>query len=871
MMRRVSMVLVLSGVLLAAAVPRADVAPFPSWRIASNGVRTKAVQAGSAIYVGGSFTKIGRGVPPFAALLDPVTLTHTQTSGCARRGTAFVPGPYVDYPGGLADGDGPFVVPATAVLARVGPDCRFDRRFHVDLPPGVSIADADDVVELGGRVYFNAYVSDYPQGRFDVYVVEADRTTGALTNAWFMGNGSGVRIAGAAGGHVIVAEFMGATGFTLGWFDTATGLVQAKQSLPNEWSILHVGDTIVTRRSEVLGVRLSAFDAATLDPLPQWPVVHSDNNYFQTFASAGGRLFIAEETLEVDGVAMPRVVAFDAVTGARITGFTAPSWLDGVNSAVSTLVVSGGRLLVFGDFAPGAPRDQAAAFDVTTGALDPWTWPLVGGPPTPLAGRMYFSQITGTDRVARQYLAALDAASGAVLPWSATPPPPSAVTAVTLDPANGWLYAAWNRAVRRFGTGATSAQDATWGMDMDAGEASAMVLSQGALYTTGDFAAVRERFAATTLPREGAAAIAAAGGVTAWRPMIEGSCLWTPRPPVFIPCVSQIVAAAGRIVAQGAVRRLQPVGDPLRTLAAFDATTGGLDGFLPPVAVSVAGIASDGPGLYVVAATPSPALVRVAGAGPALVSPVSRLTGLALHRGRVYADVERDIASGLPTANPKTWQVPVAVSDGIFDIIALHHDIAPIAPRPPENLSAATRGARVTLNWAAGTGDLAPFTPAPPGGTAAMTHIVTASLTPGGPAVATIDTTSPDTTWSVDAPPGNYWLRVAARNQFGTSAPSNEVMVQVSPSAPGPPTAARVVVSGHSVHLEWQAPVGGWPATSYLLDAGTAPGLANLGTLPVNGTTFDAVVPPGRYYVRIRSVNAYGASWPGDEVILDVQ
>lgn len=63
------------------------------------------------------------------------------------------------------------------------------------------------------------------------------------------------------------------------------------------------------------------------------------------------------------------------------------------------------------------------------------------------------------------------------------------------------------------GTGATSAQDATWGMDMDAGEASAMVLSQGALYTTGDFAAVRERFAATTLPREGAAAIAAAGGV----------------------------------------------------------------------------------------------------------------------------------------------------------------------------------------------------------------------------------------------------------------------------------------------------------------------------------------------------------------------
>ncbi len=867
-MRRVSMVLVLSGVLLAAAVPRADVAPFPSWQVTFNG-RAATAHANGVIYFGGDFTKVGRGLAPFSARLDPATLATTRLSGCARRDGTLVDGPYVDFPGGLSDGDGPYDVPAGTKLVRIGPDCRFDRRFRVELPEGVSIADADDVVELGGRVYFNAYISDYPQGRFDVYIVEADRTTGALTSAWFMGNGSGVRIAGAAGGHVIVAEFMGATGFTLGWFDTATGLVQAKQSLPNEWSILHVGDTIVTRRSEVLGVRLSAFDAATLDPLPQWPVVHSDNNYFQTFASAGGRLFIAEETLEVDGVAMPRVVAFDAVTGARITGFTAPSWLDGVNSAVSTLVVSGGRLLVFGDFAPGAPRDMAVALDAATGGLDPWTWTYAALPASVVAGQVYFPTIAADNRVHREYLVAFDERSGTMLPWTPSPVPTTAVTGLAIDPASPTLYVGRTDALRRYDL-VSGVEDPSWGLDLQGGGAYTIAFLQNTVYTTGYLQAASQRGAATFLPREGAAAVTTSGTLTAWRPMLRAVCSVT-RGAVQYPCVSQLAAFDSHLIAVGSVQRLQAPTEVPRSLMAIDPVSGAVDPFLPLVTTPVPVVAVDGASLFAVASLPEWKVLTVdtAGAARSLVS-LSGRSGLGVHNGRLYAEVERDLATGSPTGNPTDFRSVSTMGSGVGSPAGWHVDIAPIAPRPPENLSAATRGARVTLNWAAGTGDLAPFTPAPPGGTAAMTHIVTASLTPGGPAVATIDTTSPDTTWSVDAPPGHYWLRVAARNQFGTSAPSSEVMVRVSPSAPGPPTAARVVVSGNSVHLEWQAPVGGWPATSYLLEAGTAPGLSNVGALPVSGTTFDAVVPPGRYYVRVRAVNAYGASVPGDEVILDV-
>ena len=54
-------------ILLAAPLLRADVAPFPSWRVTVNGVIAQSVQVGSAVYVGGLFTKIGVATTPFSA------------------------------------------------------------------------------------------------------------------------------------------------------------------------------------------------------------------------------------------------------------------------------------------------------------------------------------------------------------------------------------------------------------------------------------------------------------------------------------------------------------------------------------------------------------------------------------------------------------------------------------------------------------------------------------------------------------------------------------------------------------------------------------------------------------------------------------
>lgn len=89
--------------------------------------------------------------------------------------------------------------------------------------------------------------------------------------------------------------------------------------------------------------------------------------------------------------------------------------------------------------------------------------------------------------------------------------------------------------------------------------------------------------------------------------------------------------------------------------------------------------------------------------------------------------------------------------------------------------------------------------------------------------------------------------------------------------APGTPTDTLASVVGSTVTIRWNAATSGGAATSFQVIVGTAPGAANLGSVPVGGTALVVPgVPAGVYYARVVAINASGVSVPTAQVAVTV-
>jgi hypothetical protein len=312
------------------------------------------------------------------------------------------------------------------------------------------------------------------------------------------------------------------------------------------------------------------------------------NRDVRALAVSGSTVYAGGEFTSIGGQSRNYIAALDAATGA------ATGWNPHANSFVLSLAVSGSTVYAGGQFTRmggffGQSRNYIAALDATTGAATSWNpnansfvLTLAASGSTVYAGGQ-FNTIGGKSR---NYIAALNATTGAATAW---------------DPSAGGAFYPWVRALAVSGSTVyaggdftsiggqnrnhlaaldrTTGQATSWNPAPNKFSVGALAVTDSSVYVGGDFTFIGGKFRSYI-----AALDPSTGSATGWRPNAN-------HPAVLALAVSgSTVYAGGEFSSIG--------GQSRRNLAALDPTTGAVTSWNPGANSGVRALRVSGSTVY---------------------------------------------------------------------------------------------------------------------------------------------------------------------------------------------------------------------------------------------------------------------------------